>query len=244
MIINSYKKKNNGQYEVILDNKSFLLHEDLILKYSLLIKKEIDEDELKKLENENKKYLVYDEALKYLKTKMRSINEMRLYLLKKEYKKELVEEVITMLIKQKYLDDDTYTKAFIHDKIVLSNDGVNKIRMQLKKNGVESDIIENNLPIFTKEIQSEKIEKLINKQIKTNHNKSKRVLSLKIKNDLVQLGYDSRLIDEKLYLLDEVDDSIIKEKEYQKIYDKLSKKYSGYELECKVKAKMIQKGFY
>ena len=39
------------------------------------------------------------------------------------------------------------------------------------------------------------------------------------------------------------DDSKIYEIEYKKVYDKLSKKYSGRELEYKVKEKMYQKGF-
>ena len=49
-----------------------------------------------------------------------------------------------------------------------------------------------------------------------------------------------------LIFIDElkVDEKSIYEKEYQKLYNKLSKKYEGYELENKIKQKLYQKGLY
>ena len=40
------------------------------------------------------------------------------------------------------------------------------------------------------------------------------------------------------------DDKLIMQKEYEKIKNRLSKKYSGQELEYKIREKMAQKGFY
>ena len=48
---------------------------------------------------------------------------------------------------------------------------------------------------------------------------------------------------EVLFYLYNFDDEDIKNKEYEKIYKKLSRKYSGYELEQMIKKKMYEKGF-
>lgn len=244
MRINSYKKKANGQYEVSIGEKKISLHEDLILKHDLLLKKEIEESFLETLQEENKKYYIYDEALKYLKTKMRSKKEMYSYLESKEYKREDCKKVIEKLEKEKYIDDVSYIRAFIHDRIHLSSDGPLKIKKDLEKKVNLKEEIEASLKIYTNELERERIEKLIKKAIKTNRNKSKKILRQKVYNDLSILGYNTTPINNKLYLLEDVEEEDLKKKEYEKLYGKLSKKYSGRELENKIKQKMYQKGFY
>ena len=103
-------------------------------------------------------------------------------------------------------------------------------------------LIDKHLSLYNDDIQREKIVKLIDKEIRLNTNKSLGVLKNKIFINLVNKGFDRNLI---YSLLDEVsyDDSVIYEKEYKKLYNKLSKKYSGSELEYKIKEKMYQKGF-
>lgn len=244
MKINSYKKLKNGQYKILLEDRELILHEDLILKNNLLLVKELSEKQIKYLEDENKKYFIYDDALKYLKTKLRSKQEMYRYLEKKEYDKSSVEEVITKLEKQKYLNDEIYIQAYINDKMHLTNDGPYKISKDLQKKNMDMKTISQYIEVFSIELQNEKVEKLIHKAIKTNRNKSKKILKQKITKDLLNLGYSMDVIQNHLYLLDTVSDEEIKKKEQDKLYAKLSKKYTGAELEYKIKQKMIQKGFY
>ena len=244
MKIQSYKKLKNGQYKIQLEDREILLHEDLILKNRLLIKKEIDQHQLEKLQAENKKYLIYDEALNYLKRRLRSKQEMYMYLVKKEYDSSLIEEILLMLEKQKYLDDVVYTQSYIHDKITLSNEGPYKIIKELQDKNIDQNTIDTYINCFSEKIQTEKIEKYIQKAVKTNRKKSKRMLEQKIVNDLSKLGYPIDCIRKSLYLLEDISDEDIKKKEYEKLYSRLSKKYSGNELEYKVKNGLIQKGFY
>jgi len=110
------------------------------------------------------------------------------------------------------------------------------------KLGIDEQIIQKNITIFNSELELERIRKLIDKHIKTNHNKSKYALKKKIVDNLTTLGYTKYLVIQEIESL-EINDNDIKEKEYQKLYDKLSKKYSGKELEYKIKQKMYQKGF-
>ena len=50
MKIKKISKKKGSLYEIILDNNELLnLYDDVILKYNLLLKKEIDEKEIKEI---------------------------------------------------------------------------------------------------------------------------------------------------------------------------------------------------
>lgn len=243
MKIKNYTRQKNSQYKIRLEDDSYILvHEELILKYELLIKKEITDDLKNILYEENKKYLVYDEALKYLSRKMRSKYEIEKYLNKKDYTEDIIKDAIKLLEQQGYLNDYDYATFYVHDKIALSNEGPEKIKKELKSYFIKEEYIKKAINVFTKEIEEERIIKLINKAIKTNHTKGKSYLKQKVLNDLNNLGYHKDIILNNLYLIDDIDDSNIRQKEYDKLYSKFSKKYSGYELEYKIKQALYRKG--
>ena len=77
MKIIKFVKKKNGMYLLkIEDGNEYKVHEDLILKYGLLLHKELDDDLVEKILEENKVYEVYEVALKYLNVRLRSKNEL------------------------------------------------------------------------------------------------------------------------------------------------------------------------
>ena len=230
-------------YLLVLDNGNKVkIHEDLILKYGLLLNKELDDLLLEKLYQENQVYEVYSIALKYLNSRLRSKKELSFYLSKKGYSVDIIELVLKMLEKQSYLSDITYASSYVHDRILMSNYGPNKIKLELEQNGISSEIIEQVLTSFDESLENERIQKLVDKQIKQNHNKGSILLKRKIQSYLLNLGYSSMLVNQNLNGRKLVDDSIARI-EYDKLYAKLSKKYSGKELEYKIKQKMYQKGF-
>lgn len=244
MKILKFTKKKDGMYSLLLENDDLLIvHEDLILKYGLLLHKEIDEDEIEKIEEENLNYTAKTVALKYITIRFRSEKEVREHLSKKGVNKEIIDFIIDSLKKEGYINDDNFAKMFIHDKINLSMDGPYKVRKELEGLGIKENIINSNIEIFDNEIEKEKINKIIDKQIKSNHNKSNYILRNKILNYLKNNGYDASL---SISIIDSKslgNDKDLAKIEYEKLYKKLSKKYSGSELEYKIKQKMYQKGF-
>ena len=170
MKIEKYVKRRSECYEIVLENgNKILLHEDLILKYELLLKKEIDSFQIDKLLKEQNNYIAYDKAIKYIARRMRSTYEIRVYLEKLEVDNNVIDEIIEKLINQGYLNDKEYSFAYVKDRINLSNDGPYKIINNLKQNKISDDIINLSINIFDNDLQYEKINKLISKQIKSNN---------------------------------------------------------------------------
>lgn len=241
MKIDKFTKLKNGMYKLTLNDKEIKIHEDLILKYELLLNRNIDDNLLKKLELENKKYEGYNLAIKYLKTRQRSKKEIYEYLNKKEIVRKYIDEIIDLLINQGYLNDEFYISSYIHDKILLSSDGPLKIKKYLLNNNLDSELVNNKMLEFTEELEIERINKIISKLIKSN-NKSNYNFKIKVKNYLIDLGYNIDLVNREVSKIN-IDDSTLFEKEKDKLYKKYSKKYSGYELDMKVKQGLFAKGY-
>lgn len=242
MKIKKFTKLKNGMYNITLENFEFKIHEDLILKYNLLLTKDVTEEDIENLEKENTKYEVYEIALKELKKRLRSKKELRNILEKKQISMEYIDNCIELLTEQGYLSDDIYAQSYVHDKILLSSDGPLKIKKELLNHEISEDVIQKYLINFTKEIEEEKITKIIERHKKSNK-KSKIAFQTKMKQYLANnLGFHSHVVDSLLSNLD-IDDSNSYQKEYDKLYKKLSRKYEGATLEYKIKEKLYQKGF-
>ena len=242
MKIEKYRYLTDGRYKVVIDGKEYILFEDVILKHKLLSAKEIEYDTLMEYLQDNESYEAYYLAVKYIKNRLRTSKEIRSYLDKKGYNKTIIDKIVLKLENEKYLDEGLYCSSYIHDQVYLKECGPIKIRKDLEKLGVSDKTIDENMRMFTKEIQESKIMKYINKEVKINKNKSEKMLKAKILERLVNNGFYR---DDILKCLNSVsiDEKDIYKREYDKIYNKLSKKYAGKELEYMIKQKLFQKGF-
>ena len=123
-----------------------------------------------------------ERALKYVAIRMRSEWEMRMYLQKKGYDREEIEEAIQYLYHYQYLDDTAFCRAYVRDKILLSPCGRNKLFAELRKKGVQSNVIKDVFAeIFDKDTELELAEKLLTKQIRLENDPMKQAQFLKNK---------------------------------------------------------------
>ena len=244
MKIQNYKKLKNGKYRLSFDNSEILdVYEDVILNLELLLKKDISESLKQKILQENEKYDAYAVGLKYLNTRVRSKKEVVDYLRKGEYSFPNIENAISILEKQGYVNDLNFAKAFLNNRLITTSNGPYKIKSDLKEKGVSNEVIDEVMEEYTIDIQKEKIAKQVNRMVKSNRNKGNSLLKRKIFNELSKQGFKRSLIHEYLQNLQLDSDQELRNKEYQKLYQKLSRKYQGNELEYKIKEKLYQKGF-
>ena len=241
MQISKYKKLKNNVYEVTLENdEKIKLYEDVILKEELLLKKDIDN--IDRITEINKEYEIYDIALKYLNHHVISIKGMKEYLLKKKYNLQDIDKTIDKLICKGYLNDSYYAKCYISDHINLTNDGPYKMIKHLEDNDINGNVYVEYLSKYN-DTWYDRIEKYVNKALKVNK-KSTYFFKSKMLINLVNLGYDKEMINDVLNKIS-IDNLVeLKEAEKDKIRKKLSRKYSGDELERKIKDKLFQKGFF
>lgn len=197
MKILKYEKKSNNNYKIYLDNdKVITINEDVILKYKLLYKKEIDEFLLEEILQDNNNYDIYNKCVKYIGVRLRSTNEIKEFMQRKNVDESLIEETIQKLKQHKLLDDEIFTKAFIKDKLNFTTMGPYRIEQELKKHHIDSSIINKYIYDIDYNFLEEKINKQIQKIIKSNKNKPN--LKNKIYTNLINLGYSSELIKDNL----------------------------------------------
>lgn len=188
-----FTKKNN--YNIYLDNGEVItLKESVITENELLLKKEINEELYNKLIIDNRIYELYEVAIKYINVRLRSIKEIKDYLLKKEKDTNIVNIVCNRLIKNGYLDDEIFTGAYIKDKLNFTTMGDYKLKKELERLGVESNIIEEHLSNIDNNLLEERIKKIIDKDIRTNKKYSGINLKNKIYNHLLSQGYSSSIV--------------------------------------------------
>jgi len=242
MKIISYQKKKNNIYEITLSNNEvYSLYDDVILKYELLLKKEINNLELKKILDDNKLQEGYYIALKYINIKLRTEQEIRKKLI--DFNSEVKNYVVDRLKKEGYINNELYIKSYINDEINFKLIGPNKIIFDLKKLGFIDDEINNYLETLDNNIWINKIDKFIKKKINSNHNLSGMLLKQKIMTELTNRGFEKDTINLVIENYEFNDDDNIKEKEYNKLKNKLSRKYSGEELEYRIKIGLLKKGY-
>ena len=142
MKITRIVKKDEKNIVVYLDNdeKLFLTYE-VLLKNGLRKDREIPADHFQFLIRENQKHHIKQKAFSYIGRRHHSAFEIRTKLRQKKYDKDLIEEIITDLMENKYVDDLEFARLFSDENIRLKLWGKNKIKGELIKRGVSQEII-------------------------------------------------------------------------------------------------------
>ena len=241
MNIIKIEKLKNSKYKLYIDDFSLVIYDDVILNNNLLFQKEINEDLLLKIKEENNYYELLNLSIKYISKRLRSEFEIKKYLEKKTNDTYLIDNIINELIDKKLIDDQRFTTAYINDKLNFSKCGILKIKNDLINLGIDQNLINDTLNNIDYK-KNDNLKQMIDKKIKNNHKYSSNYLKQKITNDMINLGYVKEDI---ISILDNynLDDNEIYQKEYDKLYNKLSKKYQGKELEYQIKNRLYIKGF-
>ena len=235
-------KKIGKKYKILLSNGSEIkTYDDVILNYGLLYHKTIDSDLLNKINNDNNYYEIYYKTVNYITKRLRSEKEINEYIDKNKVTNKDKEKLVKKLKENNLINDLNFAKAYIADKINLSNIGLDKIRNDLLMHNISVEIIDSELAKVDNDLIKEKLKKLIAKKIK-NSKYTGYKLKFKIVNELINLGYDK---DDILEIYDNisVDNTENIKKEYDKLYKKLSNKYQNKDLGRMIKSKLYNRGF-
>lgn len=197
--IDKYEKIGKSKYRLYLNNGEVIdTYDEVILKNDLLLKKELDNYLYQKVITESNIQEHYNACIKYISVRIRSVKEIKDYLKRKNVTEEDIDYIVEKLKKEKFLDDNHFCECFIKDKLKFTTMGEYKIIYELKKHNISEEIINQNKHLITEDILIEKIDKIIMKQINSNHKLDKQKLRNKLYNHLLASGYTSSRVVERL----------------------------------------------
>ncbi len=133
-----YKLKHlKNKYRIYLeDDRYFDVSENFMYKFDLKVGMQIHQDEYEQLCKE----MAYQQAIYFISYQDRTIKEVRNKLKKCGHDDELIDEMVSLLIDDGYLDDYKYANAFVESK--LKKYGRKKIVYDLVRRGVSKKIID------------------------------------------------------------------------------------------------------
>ncbi|GMR25264.1 MAG: recombination regulator RecX [Ignavibacteria bacterium] len=152
MIIINIVKKDAKNVVVRFDNNDVLiLSADVFFKSGLKKNDKISDDRFSLLVKENKLFYIKQKAFSYLGRRQHSTSEIRIKLRQKGYETELINEILEDLLKNNYLHDLEFAKLYTEEKKKTKLWGKNKIKSELIKKGIKSDIIKEVLSEYLNE---------------------------------------------------------------------------------------------
>ena len=164
------------------DKSVFEISEDVFISIALEIGSEVDDEYLFELEEKENMHQALHAALSLLNYRMRSTAELYKRLTEKGYNPDIVECVIEKLNEKKFLDDEAFARAFIHDKINSRLLGPVALRRELFPHKLDKEIVEKLLQQAYAEMPEEElVERLL---IKRRINEGQK-LTQKEKNRLI-----------------------------------------------------------
>lgn len=240
--ITNIKKISSNKYKLIIDKEAYLVYDDILIKYNLLSNKEINDEVFKNIISSQEFYDLYYKIIKFIAYKLRTETEIKRKLNSLHASKNNIQLIIDRLHSEGYLNEDMYIKCYVNDAVNLRLDGPNKIIQDLKKLNMPEDKVYKYLSNIGNDEWLAKIDKIINKRVKSNHDLSKKMLKVRLTKDLITLGYSADLYNNKLDNLD-IDDNDVLKKEYDKLYLRYSRKYEGSKLDAIIRQKLYNQGF-
>lgn len=192
------KRQRHGNVRMIFidDKYSFDLSEELYMKHNLYEKSEMTGDEVIGLKQMQMFINAKDEALSFIRTRIRCEKEVDHKLKNSGYDNNTAEEVVNELKSLGYLDDSIYARKYIYDRVKLHPKSKELIKCELLSKGVPKDTAENVLKEW--EMDDALIaEVLVRKKFSKNNYRDVNIQK-KIYNFLTYRGFGQEVIENLL----------------------------------------------
>ncbi|MCD2255186.1 recombination regulator RecX [Agrilactobacillus fermenti] len=205
------QKRHKDRYNIYLDEAyAFPVAESVLIQFTLMKGLELTEAQVEQIKKADDQAKAYGKALNYLSYQLRSEKEMRDYLYDQDYTTATVKAIIAKLKDLNYLDDADFAASYVRTEARLTKKGPRSISQKLFQKGIDRNLIEDKLVSdYPVEQQVDNAVELLQKLIRTTHNKSFIQLKQKIKQNLMQKGFTTEVIDQALQAvaLDRDDDA-------------------------------------
>ena len=208
-ILSLKQNKDKSIYATTDIGLNFRLSINSIAKFNIFQGKLITEEEIREIQNEEKRSGLIQLIIEYIAIRPRSSREISEYIdkiLKRKFKIEKIADeeiklknsIIDYLTDKKYIDDFDFAKWWISNRVDFRNISKKAIKYELLKKGVSENIIEENLKeLYSEDDERTKIQNILNKKYKgidlsaINLKEKQKIISF-----LYNKGYNYELIKE------------------------------------------------
>jgi|WetSurMetagenome_2_1015567.scaffolds.fasta_scaffold21396_2 regulatory protein len=200
MIINRVVRKDDKNVAIYFDNdEKLILSEDTFYNSGLRKGDEVSEDRYFFFIEQNILHHIKQRALSFLSRRFHSEKELFLKLKAKSYDERLIKIVLNDLKSKSFLNDMSFAKLYIEEKLFGKKWGMNKIRTALFNRGISSAIVDELSREYNNKTNSYELadqlaeKKLIHLKKRINDN---NLLYQKIVSFLISRGFDYEIAKE------------------------------------------------
>jgi regulatory protein len=189
------QKKHKDRYNIFLDGEfAFGLYEDSLLKFGLRTNDELSDKEITEIKDYDGFIFGKTVAYSYLSYKQRSRKEVIQKLRKNKIPEEVIDKIISLLVEMKYINDESYAKLYLENKLSGKPMGNRLLRIKLQEKGIDREttekVIDEN---YDEEKELQSAEKLLEKYSEKVKGKNDFEKRKKCFNYLVSRGFDFEL---------------------------------------------------
>ena len=188
------QKRNKDRVNVFVNYEfAFACNMELVYKEGLSKGCIIDERRLKEIVYKEEKIKAKSTALKILERTLKTEKEVREKLIDRGYDGNIADETIEFLKGYNFINDETYAKLFVKEK--LKSKGKNKIRFDLQQKGIDSELISKIFYEIDDDVENNIAKELCIKKynILKKSTDDERKIKEKLFRYLVSRGYDFSL---------------------------------------------------
>jgi regulatory protein len=195
MIVSALKQKGNNVIVQFDNGESLILDYRTVIDNGLRKNDSINESRKEKLIEASNLQKVKDSAFRLLSRRHHSVSELRTKLYRKDVKKELIEEVISSLLTNGFLDDEKFAVSFVEER-TNKKVGKHKIKAELIKRGVQKAIIDKAIGNIDSEDSFQSAMMLAKKKLEyiERKEKDKRKIKAKLYSFLNARGYENEIV--------------------------------------------------
>ena len=134
------QKNNKKRVNVYIDEEyCFSCDAELVYRFGLKVSKSLDLEEMNKIVEDDNFMKAKNDALKFIERSYKTEKELREKLLKKGYEVKTIDKVMDFTKQYDFVNDKRYAEMYMKEKGQLS--GINKIKYDLIRKGIDNDII-------------------------------------------------------------------------------------------------------
>lgn len=200
MLVERIVSKDDEKATVIFDNgERLILHKDVLYQSGLRKGDEVSSDRFETLKSQETFYLIKQKAFRLLQRRIHTTRELYTKLRQKFSDDSLIKKCLTELEQKGFINDREFALAFITEKQKSKKWSRAKLKSELVKRGINSEVISDVLnQTFNTELEVHSAEELAEKKLKQILKKEndKRKVFQKIMMFLQSRGYDYEISSE------------------------------------------------